>query len=124
MKTTLHRLEPHDPVPDSGRYLMVMRRFAEDEPSLVLTELIVADGHAPPELRIPADPNGKPMDFEGAVAAAQALAAEDGFDNVYVVDRTAGPRERDVLSHHGDHTIHMERLVDEDPEAADPRASP
>ncbi|MGE0222362.1 MAG: hypothetical protein AB7F35_10310 [Acetobacteraceae bacterium] len=118
MSTTLRRLQPHDPVPETGRYLMVMRRFAEDEPSLVLTELITADGRDPPQLSVPTDRGGQPLDFEQSVAAAQAQAEREGFENVYVVDRTAGPRERDVLSHHGDHSVHMDRLVDEDGDRA------
>ncbi len=31
-----------------------------------------------------------------------------------VIDRTAGPRERDIQQHGGDHSIHMERLDDDD----------
>jgi hypothetical protein len=31
------------------------------------------------------------------------------------VDRTAGPREREVLRHHGDHAVDIEKLADEEP---------
>jgi hypothetical protein len=112
--TEVHRLQPHDPVPESGRYLLVLRRFAEDAPRVTLTELVISDGRDPPQLTVPMGSDGAPLDFEGAVSAAQARAEREGFDRVYVVDRTAGGREQEILAHHGDHTVGMEKLDDMD----------
>ena len=30
--TEVHRLEPHDELPENGRFVLVMRRFGEDAP--------------------------------------------------------------------------------------------
>jgi hypothetical protein len=54
------------------------------------------------------------MDLEEAVEAARRVADEAGIAAVQVIDRTAGPRERDILQHGGDHSVHMERLDDDD----------
>jgi hypothetical protein len=129
---SVHRLNPHDPLPESGRYLLVMRRFAEDAPDTVLTEVVVAPGDAPPFLTVPSASPDRPADYETAIAAAQAQAEREGFDRVVAVDRTGGEREQDILHHHGDHSVHMDRLVDDadpagstdrDPLASDERAA-
>jgi hypothetical protein len=110
----IRRLAPHDPVPETGRYLIVMRRFAEDAPRTTVTELIASDGHNAPVLTVPTDAGGTPLDFEAAVRAAAAQAERDGLPDVFAVDRTAGPREQEVLTHGGDHSVHAERLADTD----------
>jgi hypothetical protein len=56
------------------------------------------------------------MSFEAAIQAARKVADEAGIAAVQVLDRTAGPRERDIQQHGGDHTIHMDRLDDDDME--------
>lgn len=118
--TKARHLEPHDPVPDSGRYLLVMQRFAEDAPRVVLTELIIGESGYPPQLTIPVDARGTPLTFKDAVAAAEAQADREGFERVYAVDRTMGEREQEILAYDGDHSVHMETLVDENTDTAAP----
>jgi hypothetical protein len=67
-----------------------------------------------PERTHPVHSNGVAMSLEEAIAAAARVADEQGIAAVQVIDRTAGPRERDILQHGGDHSIHMERLDDTD----------
>lgn len=112
----LHQLQPHDPVPESGRFLLVMRRFAEDNPSQTIVELVISDGRDPPRLTIPTEADGQPAGFEAAIRLAQSQATGENFPQVYAVDRTAGRREREVLRHGGDHSVNMDRLDDTDPE--------
>lgn len=112
----IRRLAPHDPVPEGGRYMLVLRRFGEDAPDVALTEIIMADGRDLPVLRPALDTKGVPLDFEVAVKRAAAEADRQGYGLVYAVDRTAGPLEHEVLEHHGDRTTGIERLADTDPE--------
>jgi hypothetical protein len=60
------------------------------------------------------------MSLAEAVAAARRVADEAGIAVVQVIDRTAGPREHDIQLHGGDHSIHMERLDDDDLEEGEP----
>ena len=60
------------------------------------------------------------MSLDEAIAAARRVADEAGIATVQVIDRTAGPRERDIQQHGGDHTIHMDRLDDDDMEEGEP----
>lgn len=114
--TELRVLAPHDPVPESGHYMIVMRRFAEDAPRTTLTEIITSDGRNPPVLSVPVGADGAPLDFAAAVRAARKEAEAQGLVVFYAVDRTAGSREREVLEHGGDHAVHSERLANSDPE--------
>jgi hypothetical protein len=91
--TEVHQLEPHDELPEDGRFVLVMRRFGEDAPTIALTEIIVVDDDPPPEVTVALRPDGNSMHFDEAVAAAVALAEERGVSVVYAVDRTGGPRE-------------------------------
>jgi hypothetical protein len=109
----VQRLQPHDPLPDAGRYMLVLRRFGEDDPQVAVTEIIMADGKDPPELTVAVRPDGTPMAFQEAIGVAEKRAEREGCPAVFVVDRTAGPREREVLRHHGDHAVHTEKLADE-----------
>ena len=54
------------------------------------------------------------MSLAQAIEAAQRVAESEGLKRVFVVDRTAGEREQDILHHGGDHSVHMEKLVDFD----------
>jgi hypothetical protein len=108
------RLQPHDPVPDAGRYMLVLRRFGEDDPQVAITEIIVADGENPPELTVAVCPDGTPMPFEQAISLAEGWAEREGCQTIYAVDRTAGQREQEVLRHHGDHAVDMKKLADEE----------
>lgn len=114
--TELRMLQPHDPVPEGGRYMLVLRRFGEDSPRTAITEIITADGRDPPEISVALLPNAQPMDFRQAVQQARAEAERSGFGVIYAVDRTAGPQERAVLEHEGNRTTGMEHLSDTDPE--------
>ncbi len=112
----LRRLQPHDPVPEGGRYMLVLRRFGEDAPDVAVTEIITADGRDPPQAEPALVRGGRPMEFEAAVQHAQALADRQGYAILYAVDRTAGRPERAVRQHHGDRTAGVERFADTDPE--------
>jgi hypothetical protein len=46
--------------------------------------------------------------------AAKRVAQEEGVKVVHLIDRTAGPRERDIMQHGGDRSIHGEQLSDDD----------
>jgi hypothetical protein len=106
-------LQPHDPLPDPPA-IVVMRRFDEDDPRSLMIELIVSQSSGAEETSRPVHDNGALMDLDEAIAAACKLAAKRGLELVHVVDRTAGPRERDILSHGGDHSIDGEQLDDMD----------
>ena len=109
----IQRLNPHDPAPE-GHTVTVMRRFDEDDPHKVVVEIALAHAHRPTERTHPVDAAGHPMGLDEAVAAACKVADEEGIEQVAVIDRTAGPREHDIQQHGGDHSIHMERLDDDD----------
>ncbi len=109
-------LNPHDPFPEGGHAVVVMRRFDEDDPHRVVVEVTLTHRHGMPERTRPARPDGTAMSLDEAIAAARGVADEAGIPTVQVIDRTAGPRERDIMQHGGDHTVHMERLDDDDME--------
>lgn len=104
----IHKLAPHDPLPAPGRRLVVMRRFDEDDPRRVAIDLIV-----PRE-----DGIDETYRMHAAVsqvlAEARRVAAERKLETIYLIDRLAGPRERDILRHQGDHSVDMGQLDDFD----------
>lgn len=106
-------LQPHDPLPDAPA-IVVLRRFDEDDPRRLMIELITSHPSGAEETSQPVRADGGLMDLDEAIASARALADRQGLTVVHVVDRTAGPRERDILSHGGDHTVHMDELDDMD----------
>lgn len=108
------RLNPHDPMPEHGHSVIVMRSFDEDDPHRVVVEVTLTHKHGLPERTHPARPDGSAMSLDEAIEAARGVADEAGIATVQVIDRTAGPRERDIQQHGGDHSIHMERLDDDD----------
>lgn len=115
--TEITRLEPHDPLPEGpGRRVLVMRRFDEDDPRKTITELHLTGGGVPAEAARPMMPDGTPMRLDDAIEAARRVAESEAVDRVYVVDRTAGAREQEIMSHGGDHSINMDKLQDTDPE--------
>jgi hypothetical protein len=79
-----------------------------------MIELIVSHASGAEETSRPLRDDGTPMELDEAIAAARNLAGERSLEAVYVVDRTAGPRERDILSHGGDHSVAMDHLDDMD----------
>jgi hypothetical protein len=109
----IRRLNPHDPLP-GGHYVAVMRRFDEDDPKRVMVETIVGHASGAEETSRPQRADGFFMEYEEAVEAAKHLAERAGLAAVYAVDRTAGPRERDILAHGGDHSTGMDALSDTD----------
>jgi hypothetical protein len=101
-------LNAHDPVPDGGRHVVVLRRFDEDDPHKIVTFILLTHGKGLPESAQPA------MDLTQILEAAKDVATQEGIGVVHLIDRTTGPRERDILQHGGDHTVHMDRLDDDD----------
>ena len=110
----IRTLNPHDPAPEGGHAVIVMRHFDEDDPHRTVVDVTLTHRDGPPERTRPANPDGSPMTLPQAVAAARRIADEAGIPAVQVIDRTAGPRERDIQQHGGDHSVHMERLDDDD----------
>lgn len=105
------RLQAHDPIPEEKEpHLLVMHRMAEDDPAGTETTITVAGQGG--ERLLP--PDGDAATLDGAVEQARQFAESHRIDRVYVIDRTDGPRERDILSHGGDHSVHMEGLSDDD----------
>ena len=107
------KLEPHAPLPE-GRHVSVLRRFDEDNPDKVVTEIVLGTGPGRMETVHPRRPDGTPMPLGEAVQAARQVAASEGVAQVFVIDRLAGTREHEVLEHHGDHSVDMEGLDDMD----------
>lgn len=107
------KLEPHDPLPE-GRHVSVLRRFDEDNPSQIITEIVLGVAPGRTETANPARPDGTPMPLGEAIEAARRVAASEGITQVFVIDRIAGSREHDVAEHGGDHSVHMEKLEDMD----------
>ncbi len=112
--TEIRKLEPHDPVPDQGRHIVILRRFDEDDPRRVMLELLVFRGGRAPEITRPVRADGTPMTVQETLSAARNLADRERLEPIYVLDRLAGAREREILQHHGDHTVNMGELDDFD----------
>jgi hypothetical protein len=106
----IRTLNAHDPVPTGGRNVVVLRRFDEDEPRKTIIQIFLTHRHGAPEAARPA------LSMDEVIAAARRVADEEGIAEVLVIDRTAGPRERDILNHGGDHSVHMGQLDDFDTE--------
>jgi hypothetical protein len=112
--TDIVHLQPHDPLPDYGLHGIVLKRFGEDDPNAVITEIIFS-GHEP--VSIPAvNRDGSPMGLDDATRVALVESAKRGLAKLYVVDRTAGRREQEVIHHHGDHSTGNAGLSDTDEE--------
>ncbi len=107
------RLAPHDAIPSGpARHVVVIHRFDEDAPQQTIT-VITLTGQ-PEETTRPMRADGRAMELDEAIEAAQQVAESERLPRVFVVDRTAGDREQDILRHGGDHSVHMEGLVDSD----------
>ena len=89
-------------------------------PHKTVVEVTLTHAKGLPDRTRPGHPNGTPMSLEEAVEAARAVADAAGIGAVHVIDRTAGPREQDILQHGGDHTVHMDQLEDSDLEDGEP----
>ncbi len=108
-------LSPHDALPD-GRVVTVMQRFDEDDPDRVIVEIALSGGHGQRETTRPMHPDGRPMSFEDAIAAARKVADSERLPRVFALDRTAGPLEQEVLAHGGSHDAKGHALSDDDVE--------
>jgi len=111
--TRIIDLAPHDPLPD-GPALVLLRRFEEDDPRQIMIELVALDDHHTESNARLLNPDGLPPSWEEATRRAEATAADAGFPDFYRIDRTAGPREREIAAHGGDHSTNMEALEDSD----------
>jgi hypothetical protein len=109
----IRRLNAHDPVP-AGRHVVVLRRFDAEDPHKTVTDIMVTHRTGLPETARP------DLDMPAILEAAKRVAQEEGIAVVQVIDRTAGPRERDVMQHGGDRSIHGEQLKDDDLEEGEP----
>ncbi len=111
--TDIVRLAPHDPIPTGpGKHVVVLHRFDEEEPKKTVVSITLT-GH-PDQTTHPMRPDGKPMGIDEAIQAAIKVAESEKLSRVMVADRTQGEREQDILQHGGDHSVHMEALVDSD----------
>ncbi len=108
------RLAPHDPVPDYGDHVLVLRRMGEDDPNAVVTEIVFYGAHPATLPAVGAD--GHAMALEEAVRAAEAEASRRKLSKVYVVDRTAGKLEQEALHDHGSRQFAQDILEDTDAE--------
>ncbi len=112
--TRIITLDPHDPLPDHGEFALVIRRFGEDDPKVVITEIDFFGRHRTMSVAVGAD--GKPLPWADVLVGAQKDAESRGYTTLYAVDRTAGPLEQEVLAHQGDHSAFAGPLSDTDPE--------
>jgi len=110
--TEIIRLEPHDPLPGAKPYALVIRRFGEDDPNATITEIDFFGAH--PTMTLAAGPGGAPARWDDVVHYAREQAERRGYKALYAVDRTAGAREQEIISHHGDHGVRSEELSDTD----------
>jgi hypothetical protein len=112
--TDIIRLQPHDPLPDYGVHGIVLKRFGEDDPNAVVTEIAFS---GPEPVSMPAvHRDGSPMGLDDAIRIALVESEKRGLAKLYVVDRTAGRREQEVIRHHGDHSAGTAKLDDTDDE--------
>jgi hypothetical protein len=112
--TEIVRLQPHDPLPDYGLHGIVLRRFGEDDPNAVVTEIAFS---GPEPVSMPAvHRDGSPIGLDEAIRIALVESEKRRVEKLYVVDRTAGRREQAVIGHHGDHSAGAEVLDDSDEE--------
>ena len=113
----VRRLDPHDPLPEGRSHrVIVLRRFDEDDPRKIVTEITLTAAPGRSEVARPAHVDGSAMSLEEVIAAAQQVAKTEGIEQVFVLDRTAGQLEHEVIEHAGDHSFPGKQLRDDDPE--------
>lgn len=109
------RLDPHDPLPEGRKHrVIVLRRLDEDDPRRVLTEITLTGAPGRSEVARPVHADGTAMSLDEAVAAARKVAETEDVHEVFVLDRTAGRLEHDVIDHAGDHSFRGKKLDDSD----------
>lgn len=113
----IRNLDAHDPLPEGQRRrVVVFRRFDEDDPRKIVTEITLSGSPGPSEVVQPRRVDGAAMSLEEVVAAARRVAESEGIGQVFVLDRTAGRLEHEVIEHAGDHSFSGKTLDDTDPE--------
>ncbi len=113
----IRKLDAHDPLPEGQRRrVVVLQRFDEDDPRRIVTEITLSGSPGPSEVVQPRRADGTAMSLDEVVAAAQKVAESEGIGQVFVLDRTAGRLEHDVIEHAGDHSFPGKTLDDTDPE--------
>lgn len=111
----IRSLDPHDPLPEGRSHrVIVLRRFDEDNPRKIVTEITLTGEPGRSEVARPAHADGSPMSLDQVVSAAQEVARTEGIDHVFVLDRTAGRLEHEVVEHGGDHSFPGKKLDDTD----------
>ena len=73
----VRRLDPHDPLPEGRRNVVVMHRLDEDDPRHTHTEIVLTG--TPGETVRPMRPDGKPMSLDEAIKAAQDVRDRQDF---------------------------------------------
>lgn len=113
----IRKLGPHDPLPE-GRpsRVIVLRRFDEDDPRKIVTEITLTGPPGRSEAVQPVCPDGTAMSLDEAVSAARKVAVSEGIGQVFVLDRTDGRLEHEIIEHAGDHSFTGKVLDDTDPE--------
>lgn len=111
----IRKLDPHDPLPEgrAGR-VIVLRHFDEDDPRRIVTQITLTGSPGHSEAVQPVRADGTPMSLDEAVFAAQKVAESEGIGQVFVLDRTAGRLEHEVVEHAGDHSFPGKPLDDTD----------
>lgn len=113
----VRNLDAHDPLPmGQRRRVVVLRRFDEDDPRRIVTEITLSGSPGREEVVQPRREDGAAMSLDEAVAAARTVAESEGIGQVFVLDRTAGRLEHEVIEHRGDHSFPGKTLDDTDPE--------
>ena len=111
--TAIRRLGAHDPLP-GGHSVVLMRRLAEDDPAGIALELLVTNPDGSEETETLLGHDNQALSLEAGVTVAMKRAEGEGLRRIWLVDRTAGPREGEVLAHGGDHSFPGETLDDDD----------
>lgn len=111
----IRKLDPHDPLPEgrSGR-VIVLRRFDEDDPRKIVTEITLTGPPGRSEAVQPVRADGTAMSLDEAVSAAREVAKSEGIGQVFVLDRTAGRLEHEIVEGAGDHSFPGKTLDDTD----------
>lgn len=106
-------LAAHDPLPDTPS-VGILRRFEEDQPGRTVLELVIARRDHTRETRFVSRPGGGAATLDHALEAAISTASAEGLTEIWHLDRTGGPLEREVLQRHGDHSFTGLALDDDD----------
>ena len=102
----IRNLDPHDPLPEGrpGR-VIVLRRFDEHDPRKIVTEITLTGRPGHTEAVQPVHADGTAMSLDEAISAARKVAKSEGIGQVFVLDRTGGQLEHEIMEHAGDHSF-------------------